>query len=167
MCRSIQVQRGQNMFLSCSWILIQPISHDPSVQHVKSKLKTGSSWIWVSRMLIIFFKTRYFLATFWCCLFRVCVQRWNRGCYSSEICSVSLRLLWEDLKREDWWSLWEDTLPRNQKRESRTFCSSWLKSSLFAFGGNSIFYAYHCDTVTIPEKERCSTVGCTCHHVLI
>lgn len=56
-------------------------------------------------MLIIYFKSRYFLATFWCCLFIVCVQRWNRGCYSSEICSVSLRLLWEDLKGEDWWRL--------------------------------------------------------------
>lgn len=89
-------------------------------------------------------------------MFIFSVQKWNGGCYNSEICSVSSSLLWEELKREGRWSFWEDYQEAERGKElSVAACS---KSSLFAVGGNSIFCVYHCHMMTISETQSYSKV---------
>lgn len=107
-------------------------------------------------MLIIFFKTRYFLARFCCCMFTPCVQKWNGGLFGQWdlfcFCSgktwkgkgngVSRRTLYQEVKRG----------------RAGLSVAAYSKSSLFAVGGNSIFYVYCCHMMTMSEKQSYSKV---------
>lgn len=157
-----------------SWAVpIQSISHDPSVQWLKAQLAQNGSVQWL--------KAGY--PSFWfpeCWCFLKPDAFWQDSGASclyfvpqtgiGAITALRFVLFLWVCSGDTWkgiWSLWEDSLPRSQKREIRAFCSSFLKEILVCCWRQQYFFCLPLSWWQYQKYKAIKKLLSTCHHVLV